>query len=120
MNSPYEWSGHLDHAKELAKRSEEGMQRLAIHAAYYCAFNVARIYVEDVLKVALPQTGDAHEQVWHALERTQSVACKRGRELRKARRKADYEDSFPGDLSEAVKKALVDADEVLKRLPIPP
>jgi len=110
-------SEYLRLARELSKRPEEGMRRLAIQAAYQCAFNVARFYVTQVLQIELQRTDEVLDRVWDELDRNfQRIASKRGRELQKASRQADHEDLFPGDLAAAASKALSDADEVVKRL----
>lgn len=118
MTEPFEWPQYLGHANELAQRPEEGMQRLAIHAAYYSAYNVARIYVEYVLKIASPKVGDTHAFVWDSIAKPNSTIGRLGRNLRNIRNNADYDDPFPGKLPLQVQNALKWAAEIIAALPI--
>jgi hypothetical protein len=122
MNDQYDWAQHIEHARKLgANADDEGLQRLAIHAAYYGAFNLARQYVEVVVGLKLPSTGDVHQAVWKALDggnSNEKTAANRGEALRKLRNAADYDSVFPKDLLQAVNRALIDAGDIVKRLPV--
>lgn len=108
----FAWPDYLDLAAELAEwNGNEAAERSAISRAYYPAFGMARGYLRGV-GVSLPSGSRAHVAVWDHFHTTPNPVHRRiadrGRQLRRRRGRADYEDAYPGvslDASDAVSLA---------------
>ncbi len=120
-NSPdFRWSSYLDLARELSERpnASEASLRSAISRAYYAAFHAAR-RVLLAKGVQIPDHGDAHGRIWHECRSRQGRELRpvgiKGRALRDDRDSADYEDSFHGDIEEATRYALINAEWIVRQ-----
>ncbi|MBI4556899.1 MAG: HEPN domain-containing protein [Candidatus Hydrogenedentes bacterium] len=100
----FDWSNYLVLARALvgqeSKPAEREAQfRAAVSRAYYAAFCSARNYLRD-RDPDVPDSGEAHIYVQNAFEQDDAENRRRIgnvlRRLRISRRKADYDDQFPG------------------------
>lgn len=119
----FDWSQYLNLACELIGEKsppadEESKQRAAISRAYYAAFQQSLIYLRDKnYDHNIPSTGQAHEYVQKTFSSHPDEDYKKIGEnlfqLRKSRRKADYDDEFSGSLPKTVYLAIKQAKHVL-------
>ncbi len=102
MNT-FDWEEFLEQAERLVgQKGDVAAARSAISRAYYAVFHEAsRQYVKQGERLQL--TGDDHTRVWEWFKREKSYAQFGviGQRLKRSRRKADYEESFPGLSTEA-------------------
>ena len=117
--SPSDWSDFLVVANDLAARTrDEAAARTAISRAYYAAFGAARRHLIRS-GVSIPQAGPAHPLVWSAFQATPGRVhrriANRGRQLLMRRRRADYEDLYPGVWADA-RQAVIWARRLLDDL----
>ena len=102
----FDWSDFLDVAEELAQRTgDEAALRTAIGRAYYAALGMARDHLARS-GIRIPQAA-AHTIVWDRFRASPDRAERRianlGQQLRKRRRRADYDASYPDIASDARK-----------------
>lgn len=96
--STFDWEEFLELAETLAgQRGNAAAERSAISRAYYAVFlEASRHYVKQGER--LQYSGDDHVKVWewfkHQAPYVQIGVD--GERLKRSRRKADYEESFPG------------------------
>ncbi|MCL2824689.1 MAG: hypothetical protein FWD57_11920 [Polyangiaceae bacterium] len=88
-----DWNGFLSLAEELATRGDVAAKRSAISRAYYCAYHVARQFLE-ISGVPVADEGRAHYVVWKHL-RDKGRSCRvvgiDGSKLYLLRKQADYD-----------------------------
>jgi uncharacterized protein (UPF0332 family) len=106
------WSDYLDVANTFVNQSRnsnqaEALQRTVISRAYYSVFVTARNYLRDKQKDPnIPSTGDAHTYVsgkfFNNVNQTWQEIGSALFTLRRERRKADYDDTYPNIANTAV------------------
>jgi uncharacterized protein (UPF0332 family) len=120
----FDWAQFLKLANELAPRpinplSEEAKLRSAISRAYYANHCKARNHLRDKEKALLRIGDNVHrfviEQFLNSPDRTRKDLGKDLNRLRIERRKADYEDKFPG-LAASAEVALRLAEKLMTSL----
>jgi uncharacterized protein (UPF0332 family) len=111
----FDWEGYLQLAEDLSKSQDnESHHRAAVSRAYYAAFNIARIYVEEIMQNRI-NDGNSHESVWKAFginrpgARTSEYRIREtGFKLRDFRVSADYKagsKQFDRTVLEAIRMA---------------
>lgn len=119
----FDWSGYLDLAQELQKRTDEASLRTAISRAYYFVYNTAQnrpAVSEYRLDPKLPK----HEELWSLYERNDGE-CKRlatiANRLKFKRVKADYQNFSYTRVADELRGVITDAKtcaEILAALDI--
>lgn len=110
----FQWRSYFDLALELSQRTEEeAALRSAISRAYYAVYCTARDSLSE------RPLGTAHRPVWEAFRssgnRDRRRVGNKGSALQRTREQADYESSVP-DIQRTARKALTDAEELLRLL----
>ena len=121
----FDWVNYLRLAEELATEASsstlgEAMWRAAISRAYYAAFISARNFLRDDENFVPLNRRDIHYEVRTEFDYSgnrvrQKIATNLGR-LHIWRKRADYEDAFPGSPEHTASFLLKQADEVLVKL----
>ena len=100
---PFDWEEYLELAEKLVgQRGDVAAERSAISRAYYAVFREAAHYYSRQGE-RLDLTGDDHIFVWDWFKRHnpyERIGIN-GERLKWSRRRADYDDSFPGLSTEA-------------------
>ena len=117
--NPFDWSGYLALADELASRTgDEAAERSAISRAYYAALGRASGLLKAEGRAISPFK--THSMVWRAFKHSGDPARETiGMdldELRRLRDRADYTEVFEGDLSDAARDAVMRARRLLESL----
>lgn len=111
----FDWAKFLVLAHSLASQGTEEASRSAISRAYYAAFGMAKLRL-DQKGIMVPDTGEAHSFVWKSFSR---YACRElgntGTRLLRTRKQADYDGSLV-NLGKVTESALADAEEILRLL----
>lgn len=115
----FNWPEYFHLSKELLENEGEAYQRSAVSRAYYAMFNSARIKLTHWYEWNPPENGSDHEYLWESFsnkydERSKEVG-QLGDRLRRARNKADYEDSI-NDVSKVVEAAMLNAERLKRAL----
>lgn len=114
----FDWTKYLSLAKDLSASSEEAVLRSAISRAYYAAFNQAKDYCVSQ-GIYVERSTDSHVVVWNAflsLGRHLRGVQKNGDLLRAKRVLADYNANPIARLSDVVKQAIHESENVLSYL----
>lgn len=108
---PFDWSGYLTLASELAKRSDEASMRSALSRAYYYVYHLALTRAQNNGFTALSGEGK-HQQLWRNFSRSPEPDCRRLAEiasrLKDKRERADYESIYVR-ITEEIPEMLADA-----------
>jgi uncharacterized protein (UPF0332 family) len=118
LSSSFDWADYLAFARDVRDEdcADEACQRSAVSRAYYAAFHAASAYLLSKQETVQTQGGDSHAAVWTALKSgrwRKPKAAARADGLKRARIQADYRTEFSGDLTDAVDKAIRDAEFIL-------
>ncbi len=120
----FDWSEYLKLARELAGQTttpsnQDAKLRSAISRAYYAAFCKAQNHLRYKEGHKIPKSGKAHTYVCdefkNSFDKSRKGIGNRLDQLRKHRKKADYEDVFTG-LSSTASLALKLAGRVISAL----
>lgn len=100
---PFDWEEYLELAERLVgQRGDVAAERSAISRAYYAVFHeAAHYYTRNGERLAF--TGEDHHAVWDWFKRSRPYERIgiNGERLKRSRRKADYDGSFPKLSAEA-------------------
>ena len=124
-NQIFDWSEYLTLAEEIIGIREgvahptEARQRAAISRAYYAAHVTARNFLKGC-NCKVSESGTAHGEVINLLtdhpERSVSILAEKMKLLHGYRNKADYDDTFSGNLSQTTTAALKIASRIVQEL----
>ena len=121
--APFEWSGYLTLAEELAKRTDEASLRSALSRAYYFVYHLALQRAEANNFKSAPGEG-THTQLWRLFKGSPEPACLKlaliAERLKEKRERADYSPHFTR-IQDEVPELLADARDFathLERLPL--
>jgi hypothetical protein len=116
--APFDWSGYLTLADDLARRNDEASHRSAISRAYYFVYNIALIRAKRNKFQFIPGESK-HVQLWRLYTtspdpdtlRLGAIAAR----LKETRERADYEALFVR-IGEVVPTVISDAKDFAARL----
>lgn len=115
---PFDWSGFLALANELARRQDEASLRSAMSRAYYYVYHLA---VERAIRngfATRPGEG-SHTQLWRNYSDSPEPRCRHlaeiAKRLKEKRERADYRKNYPR-IHEEVPGMLTDAENFAARL----
>lgn len=115
---PFDWSGYLQLAEELAKRHDEASMRSALSRAYYYVYHLALQRAQLNGFVTEPGEG-THKQLWRNYSGSPDPDCRTLAEiavrLKEKRERADYQQTF-NRIADEVPRVLDDARDFAGRL----